>query len=186
MTRLKLDSFTDESGQDTKGRFFVVCSVILASSDVPEIGARLEAVEKDSGKLKKWYHTGNKYRHKYVRLLLERKLFNGLEIYYSTYQNKKDYIRLIGSHLAKAILAYSRGRENITKVFIDKVDKGTLFRLKEEIKSFHIRYKKIRGLPEESSPFIRLADAVCGLVRDLGNRGVANSYKVIFGRMKEV
>lgn len=161
MDRLKIDSFTDESGQDTKGRFFVVCTVILPSGAVPVVDAHLEEVERTSGKLKKWYHTGNKYRHRYVKGLMERRVFNELEVYYSSYQNKKDYIRLVGSHLAKAILAYSRNQESIAKIFIDKIDKGTLSRLKKEIKSFHIRYKKIRGLSEEASPFIRLADAAC-------------------------
>lgn len=186
MKKIKIDCFTDESGQDTKGRMFVVCTVITNSDKTKEVEEKLLEVEKESGKNKKWHDVGNKRRHRYIKLLLENKILNELRIYYSEYSNKKDYVNLIASHIAKSIFDFVNDEKYQAKIFVDKLDNKTMLNLKREIKLFHVRYKKIRGITDQSNPLIRLADAACGLKRDLVNKNVANSYRIFFGKIKEV
>ena len=149
MKRVVIDSFTDESGQDTKGKIFVVCTVIIPASLTQEISEKLLELENKSGKVKKWFETGNKRRVSYLILLLEERIFQKIEVFYSKYQNKSDYVSLIGAHIAKAIILYSQDKPYLAKVFIDKMDRKTTQNLKKEIKSFRIKYRKIRGLTDQ-------------------------------------
>lgn len=186
MRRLIIDCFTDESGQDTQGKLFVVCTIIVSSEDTQLLSELLATIENESGKKKKWYDTGNKRRGKYIELLLKEKLFKQTEVFYSKYQNKKDYIPLVGSHIAKAVLSYVNDKNYLSKIFIDRMDKKTINNLRREIKSFHIKYRKIRGITDESHPLIRLADSVCGMIRDLDNKNCPEIYKRFFEKIKEV
>lgn len=183
---LKINTYTDESGQDTKGKVFVVCTIIILSDEVEAVEKMLAEVESDSDKNKKWHQSGDKRRHKYINLLLEKKVFNHVYIYYSEYKNKIDYTYLVGSHIAKVILSFVDSKEYNSKIFIDKMDKRTMLGLTNEIKKYRIKYKKIRGLTEESNTCIRLVDALCGLIRDIPNKQIPNCYKVVFSKMKQV
>lgn len=186
MQKIKVTSFTDESGQDTQGRLFVVCTICLPSDKVQQIEEKLIKIEEESGKVKKWYETGDQRRHKYIDLIQNSKILNQPEVYYSIYKNKLEYIALIGSHIAKAILAFTKDQQYEAKIFIDKTDKTTISNIGKEIKSFHIRYKKIRGLSDKADPLIRLADAICGMIRDLNRKNIPKSYTALFSKLKEV
>lgn len=67
----KIHSYTDESGQDTRGKFFVVSTIIVPSDRVETVKEQLIEIEKLSGKLKKRHGTGDKKRHVYIQSLLE-------------------------------------------------------------------------------------------------------------------
>lgn len=186
MLELKISTFTDESGQDTQGKMFVVCTVCVSSEKAPKLEEVLMEIEKDSGKLAKWFEVGNLRRHKFVKLLVESNILHDLKIYYSLYENKKDYSTLVGSHIAKSVLDFVDGQKYEAKIFIDKTDKGTLSRIGREIKSFHIKYKKIRGLSDNADPFIRLVDAICGMIRDMNKKNNPKSYEALFKKLKKV
>lgn len=183
---IKVSSFTDESGQDTKGKVFVVCTVCVASDKAQEVEEKLLDIERKSGKSQKWFNSGNKRRHAYVRGLLESTVLKDIILYCSLYKNKSDYVSLVGAHVAKSVLAFAGDNSYEAKIFIDKMDKRSLESIKKEIKLFHIRYKKIRGLSDEASSLIRLADAACGIVRDLDNKVVADSFKDFSNRLRGV
>lgn len=184
--KIIIDCFADESGQDTKGKVFVVCTAIILSANTQEISERLIQIENESGKLKKWYEIGDKRRHKYIQLLLKNNILKDVHIFYSIYSNKQDYLQLVGSHVAKAVLSFTGDQKYLAKIFIDKTDKKTMNLLKREIKLFHIKYRKIKGLSDQASPLIRLADAVCGVIRDLDNKNASNGYKKLLSRINEV
>ena len=183
---IKVSSFTDESGQDTKGKVFVVCTVCVASDKTQEVEEKLLDIEMKSGKNQKWFNSGNKRRNAYVKSLLESGFLKNVTLYCSVYKNKSDYVPLVGAHVAKSVLAFSGDGPYMSKIFIDKMDKGTLGSIKKEIKLFHIKYKKIRGLSDEASPLIRLADAACGIVRDLDNKSVADAFKEFSNQLVDV
>ncbi len=186
MQKLKINTYTDESGQDTKGKTFVVCTIVIVSDKVDQIEIKLLKIEAKSGKVKKWYNSGDKKRHKYIDLLLDSVALSQMHVFCSIFRNKQDYINLIGSHIAKTILTFVGEQEYISKIFIDKVDKKSIMNLTREIKSFHIKYKKIRGHTEESSAFIRLADTLCGMTRDMNNKNIPRSYKYLFSKFKQI
>ena len=51
-------------------------------------------------------------------------------------------------------------------IFIDGINEAEQKLVKRLLKESHIRYRKIRGPKDESSPLLRLADAVAGFLRD--------------------
>ncbi len=184
--KIIISTFTDESGQDTKGRLFVVSTVILLAGKSQNIETRLLEIEKESKKIKKWTDVANKRRISYTKLLLKKKIFSDVTIYFSVYKNKLDYEALIGSHIAKAILDYVEGERYLAKIFIDRMNKSSIVKIKKEIKLLHVRYRKIRQINDKSSSLIRLADSICGLVRDLSNKNLDQSYKTIANKIKEI
>jgi hypothetical protein len=186
MKSLQISTYTDESGQDTQGKVFVVCTIIIPSEASDNIEKVLNEIEQQSGKIQKWYASGDHKRHAYTDLLVKTKILNKIEIIYSKYINKKDYIQLTAAHIAKAILLFAKSEKYTAKVFIDKMDKRTLSLIQKEIKLFHIQYKKIRGLSDDSNSLIRLADAICGMLRDLNKKNKTEAYTKIFSQMKEV
>lgn len=183
---IKFSSYTDESGQDTKGKIFFVCTLIVDNGKVAELDSLLKAIEIESKKNKKWHGAGDQKRHHYIRLLLKKRVFDNITCYYGCYENKKDYIDLVSSSITKAVLTYAGDNKYEAKVFIDKMDKRTIASIKKELKQYHIRYKKIVGLSDESSSFIRLADAICGVLRDLTNKNVPKAYLSLQKRLKKV
>lgn len=184
--QLKVVSFTDESGQDTKGKMFVVCTIICASEDANDLDKALSKIESSSGKEKKWHDTGDKRRHRYIKEIINSNIRTKFKVYYTMYQNKSEYSKLVGAHIAKAVINHTKEVDYKVTIFIDKMNKETINEVAKEIKSFRIRYRKIRGLSEKASSLIRLADAACGLIRDLPHSNVANSYKRFFRDFKEI
>ena len=55
----------------------------------------------------------------------------------------------------------------------------------KEIKLFNIRYKKIRALDDRNSVGLKFVDAMCGLIRDINNNNIDNSYTVIYKKLKQ-
>lgn len=67
----KLYCYVDETGQDTKGSYFIV-AVVVTDNRQHELEHQLEAVEAASGKkTAKWLKTSDKTRQAYVQALLE-------------------------------------------------------------------------------------------------------------------
>lgn len=186
MKKIKVSTYTDESGQDTKGSLFVVCTIITLSENSEVLERDLINIEIKSNKKVKWYKTNNLNRQKYIKSIIRSKFLNKFRIYYSVFKNKLDYSNLLGSHIAKAIIDITDNKEYKAKIFIDKTNNAVLEKIKKEIKLYKIRYQKIRGLSDKSSSLIRLADSCCGLIRDLENTNKQESYKVLFRRFKEV
>lgn len=183
---IKVSSFSDETGQDTKWKSFYVCTVVCLSVDQEFLENKLIEIEKKSKKVNKWYKSNNERRKKYIDLIHYEKIFKNCYIYYSQYQDKSDYVDLVSSHIVKSIKAYCGNSDVEAKIFIDKVDNKTTLKIKKEIKLYKIKYKKIRGLNDENNSIIRLADAACGLIRDLKNPKVPSCYKKFFSFLKEV
>ncbi len=182
----KINSYTDESGQDTSGKVFVVATVVVSADSAELIENKLLKIEKISNKTQKWYDSGFIRRRDYIKLLLKEKILLKIDILYSRFENKADYVVLISSHIAKAILTSVGDTDYLSKVFVDKMDKKTHQRIAKEIKTYHIRYKKISRLSDQNSALIRLADAICGLVRDMDNKNVASCYKDLFSKLKKI
>ena len=180
----KISSFTDESGQDTRGKFFAVCTCIINSQNTEEIESVLLAVEKDSGKMQKWYHSGNSCRYRWSEEIIRKQALKKIHIYCSIFHNKTDYTKLVGAGIAKAVITNVKEKPYIAKIFIDRPDKKVLEGIKREVKSYRVRYKKIKGLSETNSSMIRLSDAICGMLRDINHKNTPTAYKDIFNKIK--
>lgn len=186
MEKLKINTYTDESGQDTQGKLFVVVSVVINPDLLEKLETRLLCIEKKSRKRRKWTYSNISRRVDFCQLILTEDLFHSFRIYYSVFRNKLNYSQLISSHIARSTAKVGKATDHQVKIFLDSMDKKTISTIAHEIKKYDIDFKKIKGLNEESNVFIRLADCMCGLIRDVENKDCPGVYKKIFKHLEEV
>ena len=78
--------YVDESGQDTKGNFFIV-SVLILKKNQNLILEKLKQIEAESQKANiKWSKSHSKFRKKYIERLAELNIFKET-IYFSILYN---------------------------------------------------------------------------------------------------
>ncbi len=166
MERQKIYAYIDESGQDTKGEFFVVAVVVL-EEDRDFILRSLEKIEQKSGKKNmKWHKTKTEFKEKYFREILNDNTFKNTT-FFNTFTNTKQYIEMTSYAGARAILKKVGKNDYRATVYIDGFNKKEIDKFTRVLKSFQIKRRKVVGVKkEENNAFIRLADAWCGLVRD--------------------
>lgn len=163
----KIYCFVDETGQDTLGRFFLVSVVLQENEKLEEFERYLLKIENTTGKKKlKWRLTNNKTKIQYLKTVFDLSLIVN-SVYYSVYHNSTgEYPRLTAYSLAKAVLARNRDDEVIVTAIIDGLNDKEKIIVQQELKKLNIHYNKVRGMKDEQSVFLRLADAVAGFMRD--------------------
>jgi hypothetical protein len=145
MDKLKLYCYADETGPDTKGKMFLVAVVITTSELREAIERSLEAVEEQSGKgLIKWKSTSVKRTEAYLQGILGINALQG-SLFYAVYRDTKDYQATI---------------------YIDGLRKTEIKEVVRFLSAESIKRRKVKGLRDESSAYIRLADALAGFFRD--------------------
>jgi hypothetical protein len=165
-TPQKLYAYVDESGQDTEGRFYVV-SVALFGTDRDTVLARLEALEDRSRKGRvKWRRARYAYRQAYIAGLLDMPLL-AESIFVTTFRHARNYFELTVESTARAITAKTQGRPYRVTIFVDGLTRPEQATFTHRLRARGIARKKVRGVrDEQSNAGVRLADALCGLIRD--------------------
>lgn len=167
---LKLYEYVDETGQDTRGKLFVV-SVLVLGAQRYELEKALESIEIKSGKRKKkWTDTKHKERDAYLIRVLKLENLKGA-VYFDTLRKSKDYFSFTASVAAAAVRKRTKKEDEVT-IYIDGFNKSEIAKFKRIIKpSMKARtfVKMIRR--DESSALMRLADSLCGLLRDAEEKG---------------
>lgn len=162
---MKLYEYVDESGQDTAGKLFVV-SVLVLDAQRYELAKALESIEKETGKRKKkWTSTKHKERDLYIRSAAKLKGLRGT-VYFDVLRDSRDYFSFTAKVAADAVRKKVTKSDEVT-VYVDGFTKAEVLKFKRILKpSMKVRtfVKLIRR--DESSSLIRLADALCGLIRD--------------------
>lgn len=154
----------DESGQDTAGIFFVV-SILITGTERDEIGHLLELIEKQSGKcILKWRKSSVAKRQIYIRQLIASKGFVS-KLFFEIFPDSKEYLALTATAAAHALRKHGAKKAII---YVDGLLKPQVPAFQRQLKSSIGRIRvKVRGVrKDENNPFIRLVDALCGLVRD--------------------
>lgn len=165
MPKQKLYCFVDETGQDTKGNFFLVVVILQNQEDLENLRKKLLKSEKLTKKnLLKWTRCPFKVREKFLSELTKIKELRG-SVYYSSYYDSKEYIALISLTVAKAILS-KEDRNYAVTVIIDGLKDKEREEVRRELKKLKIKYNKIRGMKDEQDAILRLADCISGLLRD--------------------
>ena len=164
MDKTKLYCYADETGQETAGQFFLVSIVITDSTRKNYLEEKLEEVEKKTGKYKKWAKEDIDVRIRYLKEIAKIKDLQ-FSIYYSVYSQTKEYTHLTSLSIAKAILSNISGEYTVT-VIIDGLTKIDTAKVKKDLKDLKIKYDIIRGMKDEQSAFLRLADCMAGFIRD--------------------
>jgi len=182
MVSKKFYCYVDETGQDTKGKLFLVAIVLEQKEQLTLLQDKLDKIEKLTKKgVLKWTKTPFAIREKYLSELVALKELKGT-IFYSIYRETKEYITLTSLTIAKAIFA--RRELNYTvNIVIDGLNKKEMEKVRVELKKLTVHYNKIRGMKDEQSVFLRLADAIAGFLRDCTEK---QSYTIsILKKFKE-
>lgn len=165
-TPQKLYAYVDESGQDTEGRFFVV-SVVLFGTERDTVLERLEALEARSRKGRvKWRRARYAFRQDYIMGLLDLPHLTA-SIFVATFRHARNYFALTVESAARAITAKTQGRAYRVTIFVDGLTRPQQATFTNSLRAHGIARKKVRGVrDEQSNAGVRLADALCGLIRD--------------------
>ena len=115
----------------------------------------------------KWHKSRPAYRQAYIEALLDLVDLR-YSLFFEIFSDSKKYIELTSYATAKAVLRKA-GNDYKATVYVDGFRRKEIEVFTRGLRDLHIRTKKIRGVKrDENNAFIRLADALCGLVRDAG------------------
>lgn len=119
----KLYCYVDESGQDTRGAFFLVALVLVDQDSQPTIEQRLVALEQETGKeQRKWTNTGFATRQQFLTKLPIIRELRGC-LYYGVYHATKEYTALTALTIAKAVLTQASEAYEVS-IIIDGLSKA--------------------------------------------------------------
>lgn len=162
---VKLYCFVDETGQDTKGAFFLVSIVLKERKNLEVLEKKLLAIESSDKKpFSSWKKLPLKKRTDLFRKLAKIKELHD-SIYYSVYYNSRIYTSLTALSIAKAVLSKNTN-DYIVTVVIDSLNNKEREAVSRELKKLKIHYRKIRGMKDEQNIFLRLAHFFAGFLRD--------------------
>ena len=165
MNKTKLYCYVDETGQDGLHKFFLVSVVITDKIKKAGLEKGLEDIEAKTGKKKsKWTKTKSEIRQNFIRELLGLKDLQK-SIFYSMYPDGKAYTHLTSLSVAKTVFAKEENNYSVT-VIIDGLTKKDTEKVRIDLKQLKVRYDNIRGMKDEQSVFLRLADCFAGFIRD--------------------
>ena len=162
-TKRKLYCYVDETGQDTAGRFFAV-SVLITEAEREKLLKEIEVIEEESKKGNaKWKKARPEARKKYIEALTHLDDLHD-RIFVATYRDSKEYL----VHTADAIARTLRQkRSDRAIIYVDALSDAQQPKLKRQLRPSVNIPTQVRSVRrEENNAFIRLVDAICGLVRD--------------------
>lgn len=160
----KFFCYVDESGQDTRGELFIV-SVVVSDREADLLRQMCEDIERDSHKgQRKWIKTAYPRRLAYIQMVLSKPIFSGT-LNFAVFRGTLDYPALTVQTIVRALIATGE-TDYKTTVFIDGLPRSMEQAVGVQLRQQGINAKKVRGVKkDENDALIRLADAVCGLVR---------------------
>ena len=160
----RIDISVDESGQDTRGEFFIVASIIIAAENRDEARQFCESLEKTSGKGKiKWASARRDKRSAYLYTAIQEADSLGVTFFYSIFRRTTDYDRATIEGIARAV---HRLRHSASRVYVhvDGLTKPKCSDYKTRLRRLGCRrVRDVRGIKKtQNDPLIRLADALAG------------------------
>ena len=181
--RKRVDLHVDESGQDTKGRLFVVAVVAVEDSD--KLRQLCESFEEISGKWKKkWASAKRDRRLDYLRAVIQEAASLNVTLFYSVFHKPKDYDTATIDGIAKAIRRLNLSDSHVY-VYVDGLAKTKRGVYKTNLRQLSCPVKKVsRVRKDENEPLIRLADALAGAAGEL-LKHQAPDLKTLFAEAKQ-
>lgn len=161
----KLYCYIDETGQDTKGEYFVV-SVVITQEDRELVIELLHTLEQSTGKkATKWHKSARETKQQFIQRVLQSELLQD-KIFYAQYEDTTAYQEVTVIALASAIHKARRQEHYKASIFIDGLQKSEVMGVSAKLRKIGVRTEKVRGVRDESHVLIRLADAIAGFIRD--------------------
>jgi len=166
MVSKKLYCYVDETGQDSYGDIFIVSVVVPQDRD--ELLNYLAELETKTGRGKvKWGRANQEKRLEYLSEIFNQRKYP-LKMYYSIYEETKEYKNATILTIAKAINSIKDFKKNIFTILVDGLGEKDQRYYGSQLRHLGIHPRKVRGVrKDENDPLIRLADSICGFVRDV-------------------
>lgn len=160
----KVYCYVDETGQDTRGDFFIV-GVVLTGEDKEQMVQACERIEEATGKRRaKWIKTRKAIRWRFMEEILRTPVFRG-RLFVVRFEGVQDYVGATIEALAR-VLAEHDWEDKRLIVLIDALPRSHVWRVSHVLRKQGFPVRKVRGVRrEEGDPLTRLADALCGLAR---------------------
>ncbi len=160
----KIFCYVDETGQDTEGDLFIVV-VVVVEHEKEQLFSCCERIEQASGKgQRKWNKTTHDRRIVFIQQILADSTFNRT-LGFAVYRNTKEYAAATVQTIAHTIITMGKMDDKAT-IFIDGLTRTQERVIGSQLRQYGIRTEKVRGVKkDEHNALIRLADAMCGLVR---------------------
>lgn len=164
--RLKLTAFVDETGQDSRGRFFLVSVVIAERSSLDQLREQLVELERTTKKgKKKWRRTRPDQRTQYLDGLVPI-LKEIAPVYWRTFVDSASYPLRTAEATIAAITHRDPARTALLVVVVDGLNWQERNAFARVFRQHQRRWQKLTGARDETDPVIRLADALAGFLRD--------------------
>lgn len=162
----KIYCYVDESGQDTKGKLFIV-SVVVAEKNKDLFQKEIEKIERDSKKGKsKWGKTKFISRISYLNAITSIKKCKFC-ICFSKYKTMDFDLATIQT-ISKTIHSKFNNQNYKALIYVDALAKSKRNLYAKELRNLGVKTQKIMGVTkDENNSMIRLADSVCGWIRDV-------------------
>jgi hypothetical protein len=166
MGEKKVYCFVDETGQDTQGRLFIVSVVVPEDKD--GLLAYVEDVEVRSGKEKfKWGKADPDKRLQYLTELLTQKKYQ-FKVCFSINKKTREYRSLTVFTIAKSIRSFKNFSQYKFVIIVDALGESDRRFFGSQLRDLGVPSKKVKGVKrDESNALIRLADSMCGFIRDV-------------------
>ncbi len=161
----KIYCFVDESGQHTRGKVYCVAAVIVNTITIRDaVEQKLIGIERNVKKgAAKWKSTRDSIREDYLRSIANIQDLKGC-LYFAIHFNTIDYINATVDTITQAINQHIKKTCQVI-IVIDGLDNKSKQRISRRLKERGILYKKVSGIKDEGSAWIRLADAIAGFSR---------------------
>ena len=141
-----------------------IVTVVVTGQERNQLRQACEDIERNSRKgRRKWVRTTYSRRLAYFRQVLKRPIFEG-KLHFAVYRDVQNYSSLTVQTIARALSEMGETDYKAT-ILIDGLPRSLERGVGLQLRQLGILAKKVRGLKDENDALIRLADAVCGLVR---------------------
>ena len=161
--------YVDESGQHTGGDVFSVAAVIVKTVEMRDSGEDmlLEVERRTEKRSMKWTKTHYLKKVQYLRAITTLSELKNC-LFYSIYADTRDYVGATVDTIGRVVQQHATDTEAYRlTVVVDGLDKKEKQQIAKRLKQAGVIYKKVRGVKDEGSAWIRLADAIAGFSWDV-------------------
>lgn len=162
----KLYCYVDESGQNTKGRLFVV-SIVVTDQSRDTLQALCEQLEVVSGKRKdKWGEANHPERMRFLGYIFADDRFKGC-LRYEIFRQTINYDNATIEGIVAAVTWEKAKSKCTTIVYVDGLKKTKRHEYGVLLRRSGLHVRKVQGVArDETNALTRLADAIAGFVLD--------------------
>ncbi|MDE0424779.1 MAG: DUF3800 domain-containing protein [Candidatus Poribacteria bacterium] len=160
----RIDLWVDESGQDTRGKLFIVAGAVVAAENRDEARQFYASLEKISGKGKvKWAAADKNKRLTYLHTAIQEAAALDVTLFYSEFHQTTDYDGATVEGIARIVHKLHRSASRIY-VHVDGLTESKCSDYRVRLRRLGCRrVRDVRGIRKrQNEPLIRLADALAG------------------------